>query len=102
MQPNNDPVGELKTNGPAPSAVAAEMPDSRVNGGASPELLDLLNALQSMRVGDFSVRMSGSQVGLLGKIADTFKRSWPPTNAWRSSSSASAKWWAAKERRASG
>jgi len=72
MQPNNDPVGELKTNGPAPSAVAAEMPDSRVNGGASPELLDLLNALQSMRVGDFSVRMSGSQVGLLGKIADTF------------------------------
>ena len=63
MQPNNDPVGELKTNGPAPSEVAAEMPDSRVNGGASPELLDLLNALQSMRVGDFSVRMSGSQVG---------------------------------------
>src|SRR5262249_7774680 len=67
-----DPVGELKTNGPSPTAVPAEMPDSRVNGGASPELLDLLNALQSMRVGDFSVRMSGSQVGLLGKIADTF------------------------------
>src|SRR5262245_36998946 len=56
MQPNDDPVGELKTNGPSPSAVPAEMPDSRVNGGASPELLDLLNALQSMRVGDFSVR----------------------------------------------
>src|SRR5262245_60894488 len=72
MQPNNDPVGELKTNGPSPSAVPAEVPDSRVNGGASPELHDLLNALQSMRVGDFSVRMSGSQVGLLGKIADTF------------------------------
>jgi hypothetical protein len=72
MQPSNDPVGELKTNGPSPTAVPAEMPDSRVNGGASPELLDLLNALQSMRVGDFSVRMSGSQVGLLGKIADTF------------------------------
>jgi HAMP domain-containing protein/CheY-like chemotaxis protein len=71
MQPN-EPVGELKTNGPSPSAVPAEMPDSRVNGGASPELHDLLNALQSMRVGDFSVRMSGSQVGLLGKIADTF------------------------------
>src|SRR5262245_27683969 len=72
MQPNNDPVGELKTNGPSPTAVPAEMPDSRVNGGASPELLDLLNALQSIGVGDFSVRMSGSQVGLLGKIADTF------------------------------
>ena len=72
MQPNNEPVGELKANGPSPSAVPAEMPDSRVNGGASPELHDLLNALQSMRVGDFSVRMPGNQVGLLGKIADTF------------------------------
>ncbi len=28
--------------------------------------------MQAMRVGDFSVRMPGSQVGLLGKIADTF------------------------------
>ena len=72
MQPNDAPVGELKANGPSPSAVPAEMPDSRVNGGASPELHDLLNALQSMRVGDFSVRMPGNQVGLLGKIADTF------------------------------
>ena len=72
MQPNNEPVGELKANGPSPSAVPAEMPDSRVNGGASPELHDLLNALQSMRVGDFSVRMPGNQVDLLGKIADTF------------------------------
>src|SRR5262245_36299852 len=54
MQPNDDPVGELKTNGPSPSAVPADMPDSRANGGASPELLDLLNALQSMRVGDRS------------------------------------------------
>src|SRR6266511_1712581 len=72
MQPQTEPIGEAKANGAPPSAVAAEAPDSRVNGGASPELLDLLNALQSMRVGDFSVRMSGSQVGLFGKIADTF------------------------------
>ncbi|MFL6824810.1 MAG: HAMP domain-containing protein, partial [Xanthobacteraceae bacterium] len=48
------------------------MPDRPIDGGASPELYDLLNALQSMRVGDFSVRMAGGQVGLLGKIADTF------------------------------
>jgi HAMP domain-containing protein/CheY-like chemotaxis protein/signal transduction histidine kinase len=72
MQPNSPPVGELKTNGPSPSAVPAEMPDARLDGGSSPELHDLLNALQSMRVGDFSVRMPGSQLGLLGKIADTF------------------------------
>jgi HAMP domain-containing protein/CheY-like chemotaxis protein/predicted transcriptional regulator len=72
MPRNTESVGELKTNGPSPSAVAAKMPDRPVDGGASPELYDLLNALQSMRVGDFSVRMAGGQVGLLGKIADTF------------------------------
>src|SRR6184192_1558913 len=72
MQPNKEPVGELKTNGPSPGAVAAEAPDRHVDGGASPELYELLNALQSMRVGDFSVRLAGGQVGLLGKIADTF------------------------------
>ena len=35
-------------------------------------LAELLHALQAMRVGDFSVRMAGDRVGLLGKIADTF------------------------------
>src|SRR2546421_713701 len=70
MPRNTEPVGELKTNRPSPSAVA--MPDRPIDGGASPELYDLLNALQSMRVGDFSVRLAGGQVGLLGKIADTF------------------------------
>ncbi len=72
MRANPDPVGEIKTNGPSPGAVAAETPDRRVDGSTSPELYDLLNALQSMRVGDFSVRLAGGQVGLLGKIADTF------------------------------
>ena len=37
-----------------------------------PELNDLLQALQAMRVGDFSVRLPGDQVGIDGKIADTF------------------------------
>ncbi len=72
MQPQTEPIGEAKANGAPPSAVAAEAPDSRLNGGSSAELHDLLNALQAMRVGDFSVRMAGNQVGLLGKIADTF------------------------------
>src|ERR671935_175051 len=72
MRANPEPVGESKTNGPSPGAVAAETPDRRVDGSTSPELYDLLNALQSMRVGDFSVRLASSQVGLLGKIADTF------------------------------
>ena len=32
----------------------------------------LLRALQAMRLGDFSVRLRGDQIGLSGKIADTF------------------------------
>src|SRR5207237_7765954 len=32
---------------------------------------ELLRVLQAVRVGDFSVRMSGDQVDVLGKIADT-------------------------------
>jgi HAMP domain-containing protein/CheY-like chemotaxis protein/signal transduction histidine kinase len=72
MRPNPEPVGEVKTNGPSPGAAAAETPDRQADGGASPELYDLLHALQSMRVGDFSARLAGGQVGLLGKIADTF------------------------------
>ncbi len=72
MQRDREPVGELKANGAPPGAVGADLRDSRPDGGSSAELHDLLNALQAMRVGDFSVRMPSNQVGLLGKIADTF------------------------------
>src|SRR5215467_2069957 len=70
MQPNTEPVGELKTNGPAPAPALADVPDTGVNGGS--DLYELMSALQAMRVGDFSVRMPGNRVGILGKIADTF------------------------------
>src|SRR2546421_520332 len=43
-----------------------------VNGKDSLDLNHLLYALQAMRVGDFSVRMAGNQLGIEGKIADTF------------------------------
>src|SRR5712672_1129886 len=72
MQPNIETVVELKTNGAVPSTPPAETPDGRLNGGQSTELNELLHALQAMRVGDFSVRMAGNQIGLMGKIADTF------------------------------
>jgi HAMP domain-containing protein/CheY-like chemotaxis protein len=72
MRANPEPVGDIKTNGPSPGGVAAETPDRGVDGSTSPELHELLNALQSMRVGDFSVRLAAGQVGLLGKIADSF------------------------------
>ena len=42
------------------------------NGSASPNLSVILMALQTMRDGDFSVRLPGAWVGVEGKIADTF------------------------------
>src|ERR1700704_1273005 len=71
MQPNPEPVGELKPNG-SPAASPPEVaPDAIVNG-SSGEIHELLHALQAVAGGDFSVRMAGNQVGLIGKIADTF------------------------------
>ncbi|HEU4764799.1 MAG TPA: hypothetical protein VFT93_04015, partial [Candidatus Eisenbacteria bacterium] len=48
-----------------------------VNGDANleseaPPLDSVLQALQAMRGGDFSVRLPGNWTGLEGKIADTF------------------------------
>jgi HAMP domain-containing protein/CheY-like chemotaxis protein/signal transduction histidine kinase len=40
--------------------------------GTPDSLQDLLHALQAMRGGDFSVRMTGDHLGVEGKIADTF------------------------------
>jgi HAMP domain-containing protein len=57
---NNGPVQTLaKTNG-------------HVADESSSELSVLLNSLQAMRDGDFSVRLPGNWTGLEGKIADTF------------------------------
>ncbi len=39
---------------------------------AAVDLVAILGSLQTMRDGDFSVRLPGSWVGLAGKIADTF------------------------------
>src|SRR5215212_9049641 len=49
---------------------SAKLPTA--NGKDSLDLNHLLYALQAMRVGDFSVRMAGNQLGIEGKIADTF------------------------------
>jgi HAMP domain-containing protein/CheY-like chemotaxis protein/signal transduction histidine kinase len=64
--------------GAANGATAAAAAASRAKTGApekeagEAELRELLQALQAMRVGDFSVRMAGHQLGLMGKVADTF------------------------------
>src|SRR5215467_8017702 len=46
---------------------------NKANGVTRPDpRQDLLRALQAMRSGDFSVRMTGDHLGIDGKIADTF------------------------------
>ena len=44
---------------------------SKPNGNTDPNK-DLLQSLQAMRAGNFSVRMRGDYLGIEGKIADAF------------------------------
>src|SRR5581483_3060827 len=72
--------GRNKSKATAPivaAALAAEengqtkAPIKNGNGEVS-ELNELLHALQAVRAGDFSVRMSAEREGISGKIAETF------------------------------
>src|SRR5580698_5766476 len=45
---------------------------SATSTGGGEHLEALLAALQAMKAGDFSVRMAGNQLGIEGKISDTF------------------------------
>src|SRR5690348_17035628 len=56
-----------------PSKKRSGPPDNDSSDLTSPIVLqNLLQSLRAMRGGDFSVRMTGEEDGLLGKIADTF------------------------------
>ncbi|WJR80463.1 HAMP domain-containing protein [Bradyrhizobium sp. NP1] len=59
---------------PGPATQDPRPVPRRKNGSGDPpdSRQELLHALQAMRSGDFSVRMSGDQLGIDGKIADTF------------------------------
>src|ERR1700752_3401589 len=58
-------------SGPSSSVRRPAKRKPAANGNPDP-MQDLLHALQAMRSGDFSVRMSGEYLGIEGKIADTF------------------------------
>ena len=66
------PNGSLTTRETANGAKASPRGKAPAPEAAQSELQELLQALQAMRAGDFSVRMPGDQLGLMGKIADTF------------------------------
>ncbi|MDB5396362.1 MAG: two-component hybrid sensor and regulator, partial [Rhodospirillales bacterium] len=56
-----------------PDATIAGNGHSNIDdGNSSPDLRNLLNALQAVRIGDFSVRLPVDQTGLIGKISDIF------------------------------
>jgi CheY-like chemotaxis protein/HAMP domain-containing protein/GAF domain-containing protein len=63
---------------PSPRAAVIEADGHGPNGQIGGDLSSafdqhrLLHALQAMRMGDFSVRLPGDQIGLAGKIADAF------------------------------
>jgi HAMP domain-containing protein/CheY-like chemotaxis protein/signal transduction histidine kinase len=56
----------------APARPRRASKNSPYKNGNSDTSQELLHALQAMRSGDFSVRMTGNHLGIEGKIADTF------------------------------
>jgi len=62
----------LAGNGDITQAHSGNGASLSVAEAASPDMTMVLAALQTMRDGDFSVRLPGSWTGLGGKIADTF------------------------------
>jgi len=58
---------EHSNGGAAPGGAVHNLSDP-----ASLEADELLEALQAVRIGNFSVRLPGQRIGLAGKIADTF------------------------------
>src|SRR5882724_4414871 len=68
MQPSN--AAALQPSLPSHLADASSPNGASLPASAIPN--DLLQVLQAVRVGDFSVRLPSNQTGLMGKIADTF------------------------------
>jgi HAMP domain-containing protein/CheY-like chemotaxis protein/signal transduction histidine kinase len=72
MQIAEDVVGAKQADVSAGPVTEPHVNGDDTNGLTEHGLNELLHALQAMRVGDFSVRMAGDRVGLIGKVADTF------------------------------
>src|SRR5215469_16610883 len=75
--PNRPGDAEMKKNPTNAAATLSKLPaDTPSNGSTAtsqtPSLAVILAGLQTMRDGDFSVRLPGHWTGLEGKIADTF------------------------------
>src|SRR5215469_16819707 len=70
-------TGRVEAHDERKSVVGSSPHERTLNGDGTSaretvDLQQLLHGLQAIRVGDFSVRLARDQVGLAGKIADTF------------------------------
>jgi HAMP domain-containing protein/CheY-like chemotaxis protein/signal transduction histidine kinase len=72
MKRNNRDVATVVANGELDAGEKANGNSVLVADSAPADLSVILAGLQTMRDGDFSVRLPGSWTGLEGKIADTF------------------------------
>ncbi len=72
MKNNSGSVAQRGSKNAGAAAAAANVAPNAMNGSTQHELSELLAAMRAMRTGDFTVRMDGNQVGIIGKIADTF------------------------------
>jgi methyl-accepting chemotaxis protein len=72
MQPSSNAAAGLTGSTALERPPAAEKRPNGADDGTTADLQDLLQALQAVRVGDFSVRLPGHRTGLIGKVADTF------------------------------
>src|SRR5215468_7846955 len=70
MEPNKALAKQAKNHRPAPAPGNGDA--QRAVNGEAVDVHELLHALQAVRVGDFSVRLPSDQIGIAGKIADTF------------------------------
>jgi len=72
MEPNRDAAADLTGSTALERRGSAGKRANGADDGSAADLQDLLQALQAVRVGDFSVRLPGHRTGLIGKVADTF------------------------------
>lgn len=81
----------MKRNAPGATETPLAEETNGKNGGrhdrglSSPELGLILTSLQTVRDGDFSVRLPGNWTGLAGKSQTLSTKSSPPTSRWRES-----------------
>src|SRR5215471_15293517 len=71
MKKNNRNLA-IADGAPVPAAATVQSGNGHSGPLHSPDLVAILESLQRLRDGDFSVRLPGSWVGLSGKVADTF------------------------------